>query len=129
MANVLVWADIPVIDMERARRFYSEMLAGELTVMPGGMWDVAVPPREMGPIAFDLTTIEGLKPCADGITIYFDSAGDIDGMVRRAEAAGGTIQSPPTDMGPMVGVLAFVIDTEGNRIGIRQASAHGTESP
>lgn len=84
---------------------------------------MAVPPREMGPNAFDLTTVEGLKPSADGVTIYFDSAGDIEGMVRRAEAAGGTIQSPPTDMGPMVGVLAFVIDTEGNRIGIRQASA------
>lgn len=123
MAGVLVWADIPVIDMERARRFYGELLQAELTIMPGGGWEVAVPPREMGPNAFDLTNVEGLKPSADGVTIYLDSAGDIEGMVRRAEAAGGTIQSPPTDMGPMVGVLAFVIDTEGNRIGIRQASA------
>lgn len=124
MAGVLVWADIPVVDMERARRFYGELLQGEMTVMPGGGWEVAVPPQTMGPAAFDLTTIEGLRPSADGVTIYFDSGGDIEGMVRRAEAAGGTVQSPPTDMGPMVGVLAFIIDTEGNRIGIREASSH-----
>jgi len=108
--------------MERARRFYGEMLQTELIAMPGAGWDVAVPPQEMGPIAFDLTNIEGQRPSADGVTIYFDSGGDIEGMVGRAESAGGTIQSPPTDMGPIVGVLAFVIDTEGNRIGIRQAS-------
>lgn len=26
MANVVVWADIPVLDMERARAFYSHLL-------------------------------------------------------------------------------------------------------
>lgn len=127
MANILVWADIPVLDMDRARRFYGELLQVEMAVMPGAGWEVAVPPREMGPSAFDLTSFDGVKPSTEGVTIYLDSGGDIEGMVRRAEAAGGTIQSPPTDMGPMVGVLAFIIDTEGNRIGIREASAQGEQ--
>jgi predicted enzyme related to lactoylglutathione lyase len=31
VANVLVWADIPVVDMARACRFYSELLQVEVT--------------------------------------------------------------------------------------------------
>lgn len=124
MANVLIWADIPVRDMDRARRFYGELLQVEMSEMPGGGQDrVAVPPQESGPIAFDLAQTDRLEPCANGVCVYFDAYGDIDGMVKRAEAAGGTIQSPPADMGPMIGTIAFIIDTEGNRIGVRQPSA------
>jgi uncharacterized protein len=120
MANVLAWADVPVKDMDRACKFYGALLQVEMTQLPGGT--TALPAAETGPIAFDLTKNENLTPCANGVTIYLDSYGDIDGMVERATAAGGTLQSPPTDMGPMVGVLAFVIDTEGNRIGLRKGS-------
>ena len=125
MANVLIWADIPVIDMERARAFYGELLQVEMMEVPGTGGNVAIPPSESGPIAFDLAKSEQLTPCANGVTIYFGSAGDIEGMSQRAVSAGGRIESPATDMGPMVGVIAFIIDTEGNRIGIRQPSAQG----
>lgn len=123
MANVLIWADIPVTDMDRARRFYSELLQVEVTAMPGSDGSAAVPAPESGPIAFDLAKSDRLQPCANGVTIYFDAYGAIEAMVERAREAGGTVQSPPTDMGPMVGTVAFIIDTEGNRIGVRQASA------
>lgn len=124
MANVLIWADIPVTDMDRARRFYGELLQVEVVEMPGTNGSVAIPPRESGPVAFDLAKSENLKPHSDGVTVYFDAYGDIDGMVSRAEKAGGTVESPPRDMGPMVGIVAFVIDTEGNRIGLRQPGSH-----
>lgn len=123
MANVLTWADIPVLDMDRAKRFYSELLGVDLIDMSDEHGSVAVPPQDSGPIAFDLAKGDYMKPSAEGVTIYLDAGGDIDAMYKRVEAAGGTPQSPPTDMGPMIGVLAFVIDTEGNRIGLRQPSA------
>ena len=35
MANVVVWADIPVIDLERARKFYAHLLGTPVEDMPG----------------------------------------------------------------------------------------------
>jgi predicted enzyme related to lactoylglutathione lyase len=39
-------------------------------------------------------------------------------VAARAEQAGGKILTPPTDMGKMIGTIAYVLDTEGNRIGL-----------
>lgn len=119
--SVLIWADVPVLDMDRARRFYGTLLGVEMMQFPGES-SVAIPPRESGPIAFDLAKTDTMKPCADGVCIYFDAAGDIEGMVGRVAEAGGQVLQGPTDMGQMVGTVAFVLDTEGNRIGIRQAN-------
>jgi predicted enzyme related to lactoylglutathione lyase len=41
--------------------------------------------------------------------------------LARVEAAGGTIEMPKTPIGPN-GFIAFIIDTEGNQVGI-----HSTE--
>jgi len=120
MANTIVWADIPVTDMDRAKKFYGAVLQTEFMSFPGSE-DVAIPPREFGPIAFDLAKTDR-KPGTDGPTVYLGSMGDINGMVKRVEEAGGTVLQPPTDMGPMVGIIAFILDSEGNRIGIQQQS-------
>lgn len=120
MPSVLVWADIPVTDMDRAMKFYGAVLQTEL-LQPFPGQPVAVPPPEMGPVAFDLVMGEGLKPnSSEGTRIYLSSMGDIDAMAKRVEEAGGRIVMPPTDMGEMVGFICFFIDSEGNRIGIQQ---------
>jgi len=123
MANTIVWADIPVKDLDRAREFYSKLLGREMVIMPG-MEDVSIPAPagNENEVAFDL--FRGIsEPSELGTRIYFDAEGDIAGMIQRAELAGGTVLSPPRDMGPMVGIIAFVRDTEGNQIGLRQDSA------
>lgn len=123
MANTIVWADIPVLDLDRAMKFYGQVLQAEL-LQPFPGQQVAVPPPEMGPVAFDLAMGEGLKPSSsEGTIIYLDSKGDIEGMAKRVEEAGGRILMPPTDMGEMVGTLCHFIDSEGNRIGLHQAPA------
>ena len=89
--------------------------------MPGGM-DVAVigntDADEGMRVSADL--YQGGTPSADGPTIYLGAGGDIDGMVARVVEAGGTVLQEKQNMGPMVGWIAFVLDTEGNRIGIQQ---------
>jgi len=120
MPNAIVWADIPVTDMDRAKKFYGAVLQTELMSFPG-QENVAIPPRELGPIAFDLAKTDR-QPSTEGPTVYLGSMGDINAMVKRVEDAGGTVLQPPTDMGPMVGIIAFILDSEGNRIGIQQMS-------
>lgn len=120
MADVMVWADIPVVDMERASRFYEALTGQQVTKFPGES-QVAViggPGGDQSAVSADLYV--GGTPSHDGPTIYFGSGGDIDGMVERAVAAGGRVLQGKQFMGDMVGWIAFVEDTEGNRIGIQQ---------
>ncbi len=129
MDNTIVWADIPVLDLDRAMKFYGAVL--QTTFAPAeGMEGVAleVPPPDFDPstmeppfpVGIDLQVVEDRKPSTDGCTIYLNSKGDAEGMLKRAEEAGGTILQPVTYMGEMVGSLGFFLDTEGNRIGIHK---------
>ena len=119
MANIIVWADIPVTDMDRARAFYSAVLQVPVEVMPG-MDSVALPVvNDQDSVAFDLVKHETAVPgSSSGTTIYLGANGDIEGMAKRVLEAGGRLLQPPTDMGEMVGIIGFFLDTEGNRIGI-----------
>ena len=119
MANTIVWADIPVTDMDRARKFYSAVLQADIEMMPGSD-DVALLPGDPmgGDVSGDLVKGENSTPGTGGITIYLDSAGDPEGMIARAVAAGGQVAMPVTDMGEMVGSIGFFLDSEGNKIGV-----------
>lgn len=131
MANIIVWADIPATDLERASKFYSHVLGMPVAQMPGmdgialpGSGEMPADRPEIAPVAFDLYT--NGKPSEDGCTVYLGSMGDVDGMVARVSEAGGEILQEKRFMGPMVGWIAFFRDSEGNRIGIQQMG-EGTE--
>lgn len=124
MANTIVWADIPVTDMDRARKFYAAVLQADIELMPG-MEDVALLPMEPGDASGDLVKSDNAKPGAGGITVYLDSKGDPEGMIERAVGAGGQLAMPLTDMGEMVGFIGFFIDTEGNRVGVHAPANQG----
>ncbi len=119
MANTIVWADIPVVDMDRARKFYGAVLQAEIPLMDGSDGHVALLPMETGDASADLVLGER-KPSKDGVTIYLTGQGDAQAMMDRAVAAGGRVVSPLADMGQMVGFIGFVEDSEGNRVGVHQ---------
>ena len=127
MDNLIVWLDIPVADLDRARKFYGAVLQREFVTMEGmegvalpAPDDPSAPPSGEMPVAFDLVRREEVTPSQEGCTVYLDSGGDADGMLRRAADAGGEILSPATFMGEMVGTVGFFRDSEGNRIGVHQ---------
>lgn len=129
MDNTIVWADIPVTDLNRAMKFYGAVLQHEFTPVEG-MPGIALPSpdqsdpsdAQQGPwsVAFDLAVVEDRKPSTDGCTIYLNSQGDPEAMLQRAVEAGGQILMPLTDMGEMVGSIGFFMDSEGNRIGVHK---------
>ena len=126
MANTIVWADIPVMDLDRARAFYSAVLQADIPLMPG-MEGVAFLPGDpqSDEVTGDLVKSENAKPGAGGVTIYLDSKGDPEGMIERAVAAGGQVAVPVSDMGEMVGFIGFFIDSEGNKIGVHAPAKRG----
>ena len=116
----LVWADVPVKDIDRAVRFYSHVLGMQFEVPPDFGGGVAIVAGVQGP-SIDLVQDDPSKPTTDrGTTIYLSSNGDIDGMISRVEQAGGRILGQKQFMGDLIGWLAYFEDTEGNRIGIQQ---------
>lgn len=121
MSDVIVWADIPVMDIRRAMKFYGAVTQQPVILLPGSD-DVAVigapAAGEESRVSADLYV--GGTPSYTGATVYLDSNGDIDGMLGRVEPAGGKILEDKQDMGEMIGWIAFVADTEGNRVGIQQ---------
>ena len=129
MENTIVWADIPVTDLDRACTFYSAVLGQQVKPVEGmdGIALVAPPedfdPATMqgpAPVGFDLALVQDRRPSTDGCTIYLNSFGDPEAMLQRAAAAGGEILQPVQFMGDMVGSIGFFKDTEGNRIGVHK---------
>jgi len=128
MDNTVVWADIPVTDLDRAMAFYGKVLQRTFQRVEGmdgiGMEAPEGPPPETPPtefpVSFDLALTENTKPSTDGCTIYLNSHGDPEGMIQRAVAAGGEVIMPVQDMGQMVGFIGMFKDSEGNRIGVHK---------
>jgi predicted enzyme related to lactoylglutathione lyase len=125
MANTIVWADIPVIDMDRARKFYGAVLQAEIPLMDGAGGEVALLPMAPGDAGADLVRSDTRKPGDGGCTVYLNSNGDPEGMIERAVEAGGKVETPVTDMGEMVGFIGFFVDSEGNRVGVHKPPKMG----
>jgi len=126
MGDIIVWADIPVKDLQRAIEFYGHVTGHLLTMMPGTDDTVAVisgAASGEGERIVSADLYVGGTPSHEGTTIYLGSNGDIDGMLARVPEAGGRVLQEKQFMGDMVGWIAFVEDSEGNRIGIQQPGA------
>jgi predicted enzyme related to lactoylglutathione lyase len=127
MGNVVVWADIPVRDLARAREFYSLLLGTPVVPMPGAEDQIALlmPSEQSGNVvSADLALSARTEPSTThGPVVYLGSNGDIDGMLQRALDGGGKIVGEKVFRGPMVGWVAWIEDTEGNLIGIQEPAA------
>jgi uncharacterized protein len=120
MNNPVGWFEIPVTDMERAKKFYSTVFEVEFTDMPMPDGEMAAFPMEMGApqAAGALLKHEMYKPSPDGVRIYF-SAPDINVALERVEANGGKIVRPEFSIGEH-GFVGVAADTEGNVIALHR---------
>lgn len=113
--NPVGWIEIPVRDLERARRFYENVLGLELTASRMGDTELAWFPMTEGPgAAGTLIKSEGYIPSHEGALVYF-SVTDIDGTLEKIESNGGTTLIPKTSVGEH-GFFAHFEDCEGNRV-------------
>jgi predicted enzyme related to lactoylglutathione lyase len=119
MKNPIVWADIPAVDLERAMAFYAHVTGTNVVPMSGAT-DIAVFEPADGQDAVGADIYAGGTPSEAGVTVYLGTNGDIDGMLARVTEAGGEVIQEKQFMGDMVGWIAFIRDTEGNRVGVQQ---------
>lgn len=122
--NALNWFDLYVTDLIRARAFYSTILGAELDAPDGpdtGMEMAIFPFDYKNGIGGALVKKEGLSPGAGGTLIYLNVEGDLDGVLSRIPAAGGTVLQPRLAIGEH-GFIAIIRDTEGNTVGLHSLS-------
>ncbi len=129
MANSVVHFEVFVDDVERAKKFYSDVFGwvfqdlgekygGYVLVYPSGEITSGMPStginggmmKRPGPAPSD----DKAAPNAFVCTVVVD---DVDAIVAKAETAGGRVDMPADDV-PGVGRLAYIRDTEMNLVGL-----------
>jgi hypothetical protein len=113
--NRAVWFDIPVADLDRAAKFYREVL------------NIGVSKETYGEVSFCiLEHHEGNGGClvlskaeiaAGGVLIYLNVNGRIRDAVGKVQPNGGSVVQEIRSIGPH-GFRAVVLDSEGNRIAL-----------
>ena len=119
MRNAINWFEIPTRDLDRATRFYEQLLDRKLHREVFAETPIAIFEGESREaVAGCLISDPRRQPSADsGVLVYLDTSPDIDGCLSRAGAAGGSVVLPRTDLGDP-GFIAIVRDSEGNHVGL-----------
>ncbi len=120
--NPVHWFEISVNDMDRARKFYENVLEIQLGLHQVESTLMAWFPTTEGGAGCSgaLLKSEGRTPSHDGTMIYF-SVPDIEAVLARVEANGGRTLTPKTDIGEY-GFYAYFEDTDGNRVGVHSSA-------
>ena len=114
MTNMTNWFEIPVTDLARAKKFYSEVMQVEMTEHEMAGIKMAFFPHEDGVVSGGLCQGEMYKPSTDGTVVYLNCEKDLTPFLERVEPAGGKIIVPKTLITEEIGYFAMFIDSEGN---------------
>ncbi|MCM4171892.1 VOC family protein [Arenibacter sp. TNZ] len=122
--NPVVWFEIYVDDLKRAKKFYETVFQLELSEMP--MPDTADASMKMlffpsnmeaiNSASGALVKIEGFKAGNNSTVVYFMSE-DCSLEESMIASAGGSIFKAKTSLGDY-GFMVLATDTEGNMIGV-----------
>lgn len=117
--NPVGWFEIPVLDVERARRFYSDVLGYVLERQESDTHDRAIFPMQDAPGAPGaLVKAQHYVPAQTGVLVYFTSpSGDCATELAKVEAAGGRLLQEKFSIGEH-GFVGLFEDTEGNRLAL-----------
>jgi predicted enzyme related to lactoylglutathione lyase len=116
MRNAINWFEIPVLDMNRATKFYSTILDITLAAENSGPVTLAVLPHQDG-VGGALIKSDGHKPSSEGVVVYLNGGEDLSSVLDRVEDAGGKIVAPKFSVGEH-GYVAWFQDTEGNTLAL-----------
>ena len=122
MQNAISWFEIPTTDINRAQKFYEAIFG--ITMMPMDLPNIKM---RMFPLDDMMTQVGGAlvdsggfhkASATDGPLIYLNANPDVQNVLDKVVAAGGSIMVPKTEISPEYGFMGVFIDTEGNRIGL-----------
>jgi len=116
--NPIIWFEIYVQDMARAKAFYEGVLQVKLERLNNPaieMWSFPMAMDKVG-AGGALVRMDGVPSGGSGTIVYFSCA-DCAVEAARAVAHGGQVQRGKMPIGEY-GFIALVVDTEGTMIGL-----------
>ena len=122
MKNAISWFEIPTTDIDRAQRFYEAIFGFHMVPL-----DLPNIKMRMFPLDDMMTQVGGAlvdsggfhkASATDGPLIYLNANPDVQTVLDKVIAAGGSIMVPKTEISPEYGFMAVLMDTEGNRIAL-----------
>lgn len=118
--HALTWFEIPVRDLDRAQRFYEQVLQRSLLrEAMGPDTTLAVFPYAQGQGAGGcLKAAAQAQPSDHGTLVYLDAGPSLDAASGRVAAAGGRVVQPRIDLPGDMGAFVHIEDPEGNRVGL-----------
>ncbi len=120
--NVAVWFEIPASDFERAATFYETIFDTRLDRETLGGPKMGVFRYDRPKVSGCVTEAPELAGKGGGTVVYINCTGHLDAVVSRVEAAGGKLLTPRVDLPPGMGAYFHIRDSEGNRVGLHDAS-------
>ncbi|TBW27928.1 VOC family protein [Gramella sp. KN1008] len=120
--NPVVWFEIYVNDMDRAKAFYKKVFEVEFTQLSDPtaealqMWSFPGDMETPGQASGALVKVEGMSAGGNSTIVYFASK-DCSIEEARVADAGGKVERSKMSIGEY-GFVSIVKDTEGNMIGI-----------
>jgi predicted enzyme related to lactoylglutathione lyase len=120
-ANMVGWFEIPVQDMDRAKKFYESVF--DIVIQVQNFNDLLMgwfpfAENKMGASGSLVKHADFYRPSAtDGPLLYF-SCKDVQSNIDKVEEAGGKVVQLKKLISEDVGYMALFIDTEGNRIAL-----------
>ncbi|MDK9735951.1 VOC family protein [Vibrio sp. D404a] len=131
--NVITWFEIPVNDLDRAQKFYEQILSIEMIRRKDGINDAAFFPfnpnvaqANSNRVTGVLAKSQNLQPSGQGTVVYINANPDIQTVLDKVEATGGKIivsrRKIETGNDKVeAGFVAVIVDSEGNRVGLSAA--------
>lgn len=115
--HIICWTDIPVSDLDRATKFYREVLKEDIQKISEGGMEMSMVYNEECHSNFCLSVMEERKPGSSGPLIYLSVEGRLDEAVSLVEPNGGKVLEAKHQIGPY-GWRALIEDPEGNGIAL-----------
>ena len=118
MTNSINWVEIPVINFDRAKEFYSRIYDYEMYEETIGAFRMGFLPmdRESQGVGGAIVQGSGYTPTALGAKVYLNGGANLLTVLNRVEGAGGDVLTHKTKITDEIGYFASFTDTEGNHI-------------
>jgi predicted enzyme related to lactoylglutathione lyase len=116
--NPVIWFEIHVQDMDRAKQFYESVFQAKLERIAAAEMDMWGFPMQMDQAGTSgaLVKMEGVRSGGNSTIVYF-TCDDCSVEEARAEKLGAKIHQKKMSIGEY-GYISLLYDTEGNMIGL-----------
>jgi predicted enzyme related to lactoylglutathione lyase len=120
MTNSINWFEIPVLNFERAKEFYSRLYNYEMTETSMNALRMGFLPMDQDSQGVGGAIVQGngFIPSSLGVKIYLNGGNDLQTILDRVIAAGGEVIQHKTKINDELGYYAVFEDPDGNHISL-----------